>query len=203
MFRTLLPHAKRAFEEILPFVTFRFRAKQKWHLVNKNEEILQVEEYQQYSEIDTVALDKRLNEERERGSAMDAKTSKLTLSLSIALIVLGSISTTLTEQITHAHARICFVALVMASTLYFLASGFVALGALKTLPLYGYGTRILLIDRDKLQQCLATCLAQNETVNIIRHLRNEAANQALRNGFVLFTLAASTFTTFSLWKVLQ
>lgn len=181
---------KRIIEEVLPFVTFRSGAKQQWRLVYKNEEILQQEEYRYYSEIGLEDLDRRLIEERKRGSAMDEKTYKLALSLSVALTILGSILTTLAKLVTHTPAKICFLILAIASILCFLVSGFIALRALSTLPLYGYGTRILLIDRDELQQCLAMCLAQNEAINIIRHLRNEAAYQTLRNGFILFTLAA-------------
>ena len=194
---TIASKAKRAIEEILPFVTFLFRARRKWRLINKNCEILQEKEYQRYSEIRKEDLDKRLTEERERASLMDAKTFKLTLSLSIALTVLGSVSTTLSNQIMYPHASTIFLTLVMLSTLYFLGSGLVALGALKTLPLYGYGTRILLTNQDELQQCLAMCLAQTEAANTVRHLRNETSYQMLRNGFLLFILAAITFATLS------
>ena len=189
--------AKRVFEEILPFVTFLFRARQKWRLVYKNCEILQEKAYQPYSEICIKNLEKRLKEERERATSMDAKTFKLTLSLSVALTVLGSVSTTLSNQITNPQAETFFLALVTLSTLYFLVSGLVALGAVKTLQSYGYGTGIHLIDQDDLQESLAKCLAQSETINTIRHLRNESAYQGLRNGFLLFISAAITFATLS------
>ena len=60
--------------------------------------------------------------------------------------------------------------------------------ALRTLPSYGYGTRFLLDQSVDPPQILADALARQETMNVVRHLRNEAAYQAMRNG-LLFLFA--------------
>ena len=63
-----------------------------------------------------------------------------------------------------------------------------ALGALRTFPTYGYGTQFLLQQRENTETVLADALARQETMNNIRHLRNETAYAALRNG-LLFLFA--------------
>ena len=127
---------------------------------------------------------------------MDEKTFKMTLSLSVGLTVLGSTATFLVKKISLYEAQIALVALISLGLFYVLSSGFIALGALKTLPSYGYGTSSLLVVSDKRQRFLAECLACAEIINIIRHLRNEAAYQLLRNGLFLLFLAAAAFAVF-------
>ena len=76
---------------------------------------------------------------------------------------------------------------------YVLAAGFVALGALRTLPSYGYGTQFMLQQQGNTQTILADALARQETMNIIRHLGNETAYQALRNGLLLLFVGILIF----------
>lgn len=76
---------------------------------------------------------------------------------------------------------------------YVLSAGFVALGALRTLPSYGYGTRFLLQQEDNAPSTVADALARQELMNNIRHLRNETAYQALRNGLILLFVAILLF----------
>ena len=78
---------------------------------------------------------------------------------------------------------LCFIA-----SIYMLSAGIVALGAFKTLPTYGYGTDHLLKQKDIRDVYLAQTLYSQERINIIRQLRNEAAYQSLRNGFVILLL---------------
>ena len=92
--------------------------------------------------------------------------------------------------------RIAFISLIVLGLFYVIASGYIALGALKTLPSYGFGTSILLVKPKQLQQVLAESLARVESINLVRHLRNEAAYQSLRNGFILLFSAAAVFTLF-------
>ena len=90
----------------------------------------------------------------------------------------------LTKAVSSATIQTISTILIFPGLLYVLLAGFVALGALRTLPSYGYGTQFLLPQKDD-QKVLAEALARQETMNIIRHLRNETAYQALRNGFWL------------------
>ena len=70
---------------------------------------------------------------------------------------------------------------------YVLGAGITSVSALRTQPLYGYGTRFL-VQRQREQEgrrVLAEALARQEIMNIVRHLRNETAYQALRNGLLI------------------
>ena len=79
---------------------------------------------------------------------------------------------------------------VVLGLFYLLVASYMALGALRTLPKYGYGTEFILKKSQGSTQeveILADALARQECMNIIRHLRNETAYQALRNGFYLLS----------------
>jgi hypothetical protein len=78
---------------------------------------------------------------------------------------------------------------VGVSIFYVLLGGLVALGTLRTLPSYGYGTQIFLLPPDTKQRILAESLARQETINIVRQIRNEVSFQLLRNGFVFFMIS--------------
>ncbi|HEV2899548.1 MAG TPA: hypothetical protein VGX71_17285 [Pseudaminobacter sp.] len=78
---------------------------------------------------------------------------------------------------------------------YVLSSGFVALGAVRTLPSFGYGTQFLLQLQAGAPNAIADALARQELMNNIRHLRNETAYQALRNGLILLFAALLLFAT--------
>lgn len=182
-------------EEILPFLHY-VRRKKCAMLRAKCKRILEKHQFAQYASISTDDLLKRLCEERQRATAIDEKTFKMTFSISVGLTILGSTSAFLVDQILLPQVRIAFISLIVLGLFYVIASGFIALGALKTLPSYGYGTNILLIKPEKLQQVLAESLARAESINLVRHLRNETAYQSLRNGFILLFSAATTFTLF-------
>lgn len=181
-----------AAEELLPFPHYIRRKARKYHLAG-SDQILEEKQYMQYVTLSKNSLLERLSEERQRAAAMDEKTFKLTLSLSVGLIILGSTSVILVKQISLPKARIALVSLIILGLFYVLSSGFIALGALKTLPSYGYGTQLLLLDDDQIQRSLAECLARSEAINLVRHLRNETAYQSLRNGLIMLFLAAIIF----------
>lgn len=183
------------FEEIFPFPYYIRRKKRRFCLA-KSERILKEPQYEQYASLNVKKLRKRLIEERQRASAMDEKTFKMTLSLSVGLAILGTTSATLVKQVSLPEARIALVTLIILGLFYLLSSGYIALGALKTLPSYGYGTQPLLLDSEQHQRNLAEYLARAEQINIVRHLRNETAYQSLRNGFILLYLAAAIFVVF-------
>ena len=183
------------FEEIFPFAPYVRRKTRNFRLA-KCKRILAKPQYEQYPNLNVKKLRKRLIEERQRASSMDEKTFKMTLSLSVGLAILGTTSATLVKQISLPEARIALVTLIILGLFYLLSSGYIALGALKTLPSYGYGTQPLLLDSEQHQRNLAECLARAEKINIVRHLRNETAYQCLRNGLVLLYLAAVIFVVF-------
>ncbi|MCY4000321.1 MAG: hypothetical protein OXF84_05885 [Bacteroidetes bacterium] len=184
------PRYLRGIEEVFPFSNFLLNSCIKHKTIKSIENNPNnYKEYQKYSNINIDNLDKRLNEEWDRASAIDQKTFKFTLSVSIALTVLGSASTLLDDQVDGCYPKI----LLILSIVYFLISGLIALGSIKTLPKYGYGTESLLRSGDQLQEYKASSLILMEEINIIRHIRNEAAYQTLRNGFILFILSSFTY----------
>jgi hypothetical protein len=124
---------------------------------------------------------------------MDEKTFKLTLSLSVGLTVLGSTAAFLVKTVLSATVQTALAVMIGLGLLYVLAAGFVALGALRTFQSYGYGTQFLLQQQEDAQNALADALARQETANNIRHLRNEAAYQAVRNGLFLLFAAFLVF----------
>ena len=182
-------------EEIFPFFHYVSR-KASTYRQARSERILDEQEYVQYPTLSTNKLLERLREERQRASAIDEKTFKMTLSLSVGLTILGSTSAVFVNHVSLYEARIVLVALIILGIFYALASGYIALGALRTLPSYGYGTQHLLLDPEQQHRILAECLARSESINLVRQLRNEAAYQSLRNGLILLFFAAAVFATF-------
>ena len=185
----------RCIEEIIPILPYVRRKACKYRLA-ESEHILEEQQYARYATLSANSLLERLREERQRAYAMDEKTFKLTLSLSVGLAILGSTSAILVKQVSLSEARFVLVVLIILGLFYVFLSGSIALGALKTLPSYGYGTQLLLLDAEERQPQLAKCLAQAEAINIVRHLRNETAYQSLRNGLILLFLAAVVFVVF-------
>ena len=141
-------------EEIFPFFHYVSR-KASTYRQARSERILDEQEYVQYPTLSTNKLLERLREERQRASAIDEKTFKMTLSLSVGLTILGSTSAVFVNHVSLYEARIVLVALIILGIFYALASGYIALGALRTLPSYGYGTQHLLLDPEQQHRILA------------------------------------------------
>ena len=187
---------QRVFEEILPFVPFLTRASQQRRR-SESGDILECPQFAGYGSLPEDQLEGRLGEERKRAQLLDEKTFKLTLSLSIGLTVVGSTAVPLIRVLSGPGMQLIVGACIGLGLFYVLAAGFVALGALRTMRSYGYGTRFLLElpKQDNRQIYLAAELARQETMNLIRHLRNETAYQALRNG--LYFLFAAIMVSFA------
>ena len=184
----------RIAEELFPIPHYLVRSRRKKRLCDSRD-ILCEPEFANYETLFTWQLQHRLKDEHQRASAMDEKTFKLTLSLSIGLTVLGSIAAFLTKAVSSATIQTISTILICFGVLYVLLAGFVALGALRTLPSFGYGTQFLLRQKKDEQKVLADALARQETMNIIRHLRNETAYQTLRNGLWLLFVGIVIFAT--------
>ncbi|MGB4782849.1 hypothetical protein, partial [Candidatus Methylomirabilis sp.] len=123
--------------------------------------------YDHYHVLSDEELMQRLSEERDRAKAMDEKTFKMTLALTVALTVLGSTATSMVQGVPFERMRPLVALLAWLAILYSLAGGFVALGALRTLPSFGYGTEFLTrAKRDR--AIVAESLVAQELMNIVR-----------------------------------
>jgi hypothetical protein len=174
-------------EEVFPFLAYR---NNKTKLMSKLENTKidsTLLSYDRYYSLPHDKLSERITEERQRAVAMDDKTFKLTLSLTIALTLLGTTMQVLAKDIANDVIKLTFQAEVLISILYILIGGLIALGALKTLPSYGYGTDFSIHSKSK--RHLIEALVSQEIMNNVRHLRNEASYQCLRNGVVLLFVA--------------
>jgi hypothetical protein len=147
-----------------------------------------------YEKLPEDQLKTLLKDEHERGAVIDEKTFKLTLSLTFALTIMGTVSSALLGGFDGPLRSIgrLLVALVV---FYALAAGFVALGAMRTQPSYGLGAYPDFWDKPGARrEFLASSLARNEKIGLARGARNETAHMLLRNSFVcLFALLVVYF----------
>jgi len=183
---------KQILEELFPFAFCYFRSKR---IVEKaaDPDIGKIDgEYSLYHQLDSESLSKRLKEEHERGRSIDDKTIKFTVSLSIALTILGSVGGYFSKTLGSGTLKLLVSSASGVSVLYTIAGGILALGALKTLPTYGYGTNFDIKSKND-DNVKVTALAAQEKVNTARHLRNEAAYQCLRNGFLILWVSLVLF----------
>ena len=184
----------RILEEIFPFFAYfcnRSRPKKQCDCNN----ILNLERFADYRKLSSEQLTRRLDDEHQRASAIDEKTSKMTLSLSVSVMILGFMIA-FTAKLEFDSMDQGLLILVVLVLLYILIAAFMALGALRTLPKYGYGTEFVLKksqESTRKVEILADALARQECMNDIRHLRNEMAYQTLRNVFYLLFISAVIF----------
>lgn len=181
----------RAFEEVFPIIPFwisKYKIKKQ---IDNDEEVS--EKSKSYDQLEADGINSRIKEEHERGVGIDDKTFKFTLGLSVSLTVLAAVSGSLARYLPDSSYATFISTVCGIAALYMLAAGITALGALKTLATYGYGTDHMINQKTKGVSYVSQALYKQERMNIIRHLRNEAAYQSLRNGFLLlfFALAVS------------
>ena len=183
-------------EETLPFIYYFVRSRRLLRRCCKKEDILKRSEFADFTKLSVEQLKDRVNEERGRASAMDEKTFKLTLSLSVALTVLGSMGALVSRVLFSATVEVVLTILFGAGLFYVLAAGLTAVGALRTRKSYGYGTQFLLRleQENDARVVLADALARQETMNVVRHLRNETAYQSLRNGLGMLFMGILIFS---------
>lgn len=154
--------------------------------------ILNLEEFAAYNTLPLEQLKGRVDEEHQRASALDEKTFRMGLSLSVGLTIHGFMTAFLTKSKFDGMVLILLLMLAVLGLLYLFVAGCMAFSVLRTLPKYGYGTGFLLNKsrpNARETEILAIALAQQESMNIIRQIRNETAYQALRNGFCLLLVA--------------
>lgn len=182
-------------EELFPFVYFVVNSRP---LLRKCacKSILNHRNFEGFTTLSVDQLTGRITEERFRAATLDEKTFKLTLSLSVALTLLGSAGAVVTRVLSFGAVHAILTTVFGVGLLYALAAGFTAVGALRSQRSYGYGTHFLLRQQqgNDPRTILADALARQETMNLVRHLRNEAAYQALRNGLVALLLGILIFS---------
>jgi len=185
---------RRFIEEILPFAFFYFRVKRILDKAADPDIGNKDGEYGKYHQLDTESLCERLKEEHERGKSIDEKTVKFTVSISIALTIFGSIGGYFSKALENGALKLLVSSASGFSVLYTIIGGILALGALKTLPTYGYGTDFVIKAKND-NKIGVSALAAQEKVNTARHLRNEAAYQCLRNGFIIILIPVVLFAS--------
>jgi hypothetical protein len=174
--------AVRLIEELLPFVAYFINR----GTLEKRSDRLPEDTISEYRLVPNGELDERLSEEGQRATDLDEKTSKMTLAFTLSLGILGAAS----GMASHLPASFALAITVgiLISAGYILIGGWLALAGFRTLPRFGYGTRFRVEKRnapDPLQLVVENLLRQ-EIQNQIRHVRNEATFQCLRNGFLAF-----------------
>ena len=196
----------RFLEEMFPFVSY-LASSRRQRRRSESSEILNEKEYVNYSNIPEDKIEERLKEEYQRALAIDEKTSKLTFSLSIALTFVGAIMIFLKSIVfsvaMQTNLSVPMNFLIFFGLFYCIIAGLVALGALRTAPRHGYGTSLLLKQAESRKKILAESLARQEISNLVRHLRNEAAFQSLRNGLLFFIVVIVMFMGTSVYQLLS
>ena len=189
-------------EEIFPQVKFLLNTgKIEKKLKKAKNELSENSSYKSYLKLNSSEFDQRISEERARATALNEKTFKLTFSLSAGLSVLGLTTATLVQKIHVPWLSITIGVIASFAVFYTLSGGFIAVGAMRTQQTYGYGTLYMIqIKQDKNKSIRASALSNLEDSNLKRHLRNEAAYQCLRNGFVCLSV---TLILFAVGLVLQ
>ena len=164
-------------------------------------DILQQESFRGYDRLSVKELDRRLAEEHERATVLDDKTLKVTLFLSagfsvlgLGLTIIGSSSSPFMKTADPHVGPILFTGLFGVSVVYFLLASWLALGAVRTYPRFGFGTQYLLVRQHSDSTAfVAEHLARQETFNVLRHCRNEAVFQTVRNGLILLLVGIVAF----------
>ncbi|WP_146741454.1 MULTISPECIES: hypothetical protein [Lonsdalea] len=177
----------RLIEEVLPFIYFQYIN----NSINKKLYDIDLTSLQYYSKLSNETLEKRLKDEHERAIKIDDKTSKFTLGLSISLTIISATASSIVKFLPNHQLNNWISFLFGLSSLYMLSGGLLALGALKTLPKFGYGTKF---EIDKNSKILVDSLIGQEKTNILRHIRNELSYMSLRNGFILIFISLLLIT---------
>lgn len=179
----------RVFEEALPFVFYCINSRKLResadYLARHGSSELEAE----YLQLDNDQLSDRLKEEHARGVSIDEKTAKLTLTFSMAIALISSVGSYFVDSLEGSVALSGTVSIANVAAIYALMSGLISVRALTTLPTYGYGTTFSAKAVDKL--VVARSLMAQEKVNALRHVRNEAAYQCLRNSLCCLVLAVA------------
>lgn len=176
----------RIIEEIFPVPFYSKYKKKILAEVNKTEKLRKSQIFTLYQGIEEKELFDRIKEEHTRANLLDEKTSKLTLSISFGLAIIGVLSSIFTSKLEGIFQLIFFL-FSSFTIIYSLFCSILSISSLKTLPFYGYGSQFL-IQSKKDKSNIVLALICQEKMNIIRQLRNETAYMCIRNSFVCFLI---------------
>ena len=188
----MIKRASVFFEEIFPFLFFYFRKRKLTTEVTNETFAAENSIYKPYYQLAEEDLKLRIMQEHDRSKSMDDKTFRMTLAISFGLTILGSTASLLVKGMPNPELKATVAIFAGLSIFYSMTAGFTAIGALKTLPTYGYGTDFIINAKDDISTLVKALVAQ-EKINIIRHLRNESAYQSLRNSMALLFFALMIF----------
>jgi len=174
----------RFFEELFPFFSFLRFYKKKISEANDHKIGDRVGHNSRYYLLTQDQILIRLKEEHARAKAMDEKTIKFTLAVSLGLTLIEAISIYISNLFVPQFLQLIIQVVLGVAIVYSIIGGLLALGALRTLPTFGYGTEFLLQANDDEELMVYSLLAQ-EKINVIRQLRNESAYMCLRNGLLI------------------
>jgi hypothetical protein len=180
-------------EKVFPLFPYWRNVRKLRSLIAANDLFQRKPNYETYVSLSAEQLVKRLEDERVRAVTLDEKTFKMTLSLSLALTVVGTAYAVLLPAVLKPWIGLALAVLVWLAILYIFVAGFLALGALKTQQSFMYGTEAAKFPAEENKTRYADALARQELSNNTRHLRNEASFQCLLNGFFLLFVSLAIF----------
>jgi hypothetical protein len=182
-------------EELLPFIPYlihgrELRAKMSGDNLQVSHDTLAC-----YKKLTPQELEIRIREEHERAKLLDEKTFRMTLSLSLALTIVGSVVAKCLKDIATSPIATAMQYGMIFSLVYILIGGYIALTSLRTLPTFGYGTAFKVAAKTAADpvEVYVDALLRQETANQIRQVRNEAAFQHLRNGCIPFAIVLTLY----------
>lgn len=186
-------------QEVFPFwdhVTIDRDLKQK---IDSSDRLRGEEEY---STLDEEKLEKCLEDEHQRASAIEEKTFKLFLSFSFIVTILTSALALLQKNVIDLGGTIQEIlnGIIVICLLYVCFASFFALRAIRTQTIYGYGASFLVKRQSKGKQILAGALVRQELMNLRIRNNNEVAFMALRNVFILVFIGSLILGATLLWK---
>lgn len=173
---------ERVFEELFPFFYFYYISNKLLHKLHTADPNTTIE----YLKLTNNQIENRLKDEHDRAQKIDEKTSKFTLGLSVSLTIISTMASGVVNFLPKNNLNEVIAFIFGLSSLYMVTGGLLALGALKTLPKFGYGTHF---EINKNSNTLVSALIGQEKVNILRHIRNELSFMSLRNGFLLIFIS--------------
>ncbi len=176
------------FEEVCPFIVYFLNSKKLLAKASNKKSIENSSSFFRYKNLDSDTINTRLVEEHERAKLIDEKTIKFILALTISFTLLSGANTYLSKSVENDAISLFATTTSGISLFYMLFAGLIALGALKTLPTYGYGTEYFIQLKDDIDTGVRALLSQ-EIINCLRHIRNEATFQCLRNGWIFLLIS--------------
>jgi len=139
-------------------------------------------------------IKKYVDSEWVRAKELDDKLSKLTASLSVALTIGGAVAKTIVDGLAPSTAKFVILALLFFSMTFFLYGSIIGFRGLRPKPRYGYGPKFMNLvaaGGETGRRTLNHAAAGFEVYNMIRANEASAAIDLIRNGIILFAIAAA------------